>query len=350
MDHQNTSSHSRSASYSPAEGHDDGHDRDYFLNDEGVESRHSGQNLDVSQAPYSVESERAYNNVSWVYRFPADQDEVLDRQHYVMLISLPGLYRGPVEEILNDSSRPRRLLDIGCGTGIWVQEMAEQFPRVDCIGVDITPLQHDTHLRNCTYMQVNAPDGLRVFGNESFDVVNMRQMIHATDDYPALIRAAYRLLRPGGVLLLHEIQLRFHSAWEGFTVHDSAPGAAQIIEWLDAAHRYRGIDTSLWSRMEDILIEAGFREDATEVYYHTRQICPAELDTEHGANETLNSAGYMYATRLMILECGVTDEDGFDETFAMATEEVRGNSPGRAGPLGAQGVLSPWAYWWAVKR
>ncbi|WWC62147.1 uncharacterized protein I303_104739 [Kwoniella dejecticola CBS 10117] len=342
MEYRDSSDDSESSSVPSTGVHHHGSD-----NDE-VESRHSGQNLDVSQAAYFVEAERTYNNSSWVYRFPVDQEEVLrqDRQHYVMLGSLPGLYRGPVDDILNDRSRRRRLLDIGCGTGIWLQEMAEIFPHVDYI----TPLQHDTQLRNCTFMQVNAPTGLRVFGEESFDVINMRQMLQSTNEYPSLVNAAFRLLRPGGVLLLHEPQLKLHSAWQGYTVDDLAPYVTRLMAYLEAAHQYRGVDTELWTRMEQLLVETGFDEDAIEVFYHYRQVCPSDPHTEHGANECLNGVNYLYATRLMILECGVTDEDGFDEAFAGSSEEVRGNSSGRAGPLGAQGVLSPWGYWWAVKR
>jgi hypothetical protein len=49
-------------------------------------------------------------------------------------------------------------MDVGCGTvsldhtvfdesdlaeGIWLAEMAECFPHVDCVGIDITPNQHE---------------------------------------------------------------------------------------------------------------------------------------------------------------------------------------------------------------
>ncbi|OCF74229.1 hypothetical protein I204_04599 [Kwoniella mangroviensis CBS 8886] len=319
-------------------------------NDE-IESRHSGQNTDFSEAAYFVEAERTYNNASWVYRLPADQEEVVrqDRLHYILLGILPGLYRGPVEQILNDRSRRKRILDIGCGTGLWIQEMAELFQHVDCIGIDITPFQHDSQFRNCTFMQVNAPSGLRTFGNGSFDVVHIRQMVHATNDYPSIIREAHRLLRPGGILLVHEPQMQLHSAWEGFGPKDLAPCLAQMISYIEAACRYRGIDTELFGRIDQVLAEAGFDPDGIDVYYHYRHACPDDPQSEVGMNEITHAISFFYAARLMILETGAVGEDEFDRLMPGVLDEVSGRSGGIAGPLGAQGLLSPWGYWWVIK-
>ncbi|WWC94610.1 hypothetical protein V866_001457 [Kwoniella sp. B9012] len=315
--------------------------------DDEIESRRSGQNTDFSQAAYFVEAERTYNNASWVYRLPADQEEVVrqDRLHYILLGILPGLYRGPVEQILNDRSRKKRILDIGCGTGLWIQEMAELFHHVDYI----TPFQHDSQFRNCTFMQVSAPSGLRAFGDESFDVVHIRQMVHATNDYPSIIREAHRLLRPGGILLVHEPQLQLHSAWEGFGLKDLAPCLAQMMSYLEAACHYRGIDTELFSRMDQVLAEAGFDPDGIDVFYHYRQACPDDPQSEVGMNEITHAISFLYAARLMILEAGAVDEDDFDRLMPGVLNEVSGRSGGIAGPLGAQGLLSPWGYWWVIK-
>ncbi|OCF32968.1 hypothetical protein I316_05306 [Kwoniella heveanensis BCC8398] len=362
--------------------------------DDEIESRHSALGVnELADGEYFVEAERTYNNTTWVYRLPADQEEVIrqDRQHYIMLAALPGLYRGPVEDILSDRSRHRRLLDIGCGTGIWTQEMAELFPHVDCIGIDLMPLQHDHQMRNCTFMRVFAPTGLKIFGDNSFDVIHLRQMLHAvcrkasaspltplirsstgmetnahasptgsnrslwvsplqTNEYPAVLREAHRMLRPGGLILIHEPQLQLHSAWEGLTHVDLTPCLAKMMDLLRGAQQFRGIDVELFSGMDSVLVDAGFQSDAIDVYYHYRQVCAEDPASEDGQNQAINIVSYLHAARLIILESGVTDEDTFDELLAGVSEEVCGRSNGRAGPLGGQGVLSPWGYWWAMKR
>ncbi|OCF41906.1 hypothetical protein I317_04316 [Kwoniella heveanensis CBS 569] len=313
--------------------------------DDEIESRHSALGVnELADGEYFVEAERTYNNTTWVYRLPADQEEV------IMLAALPGLYRGPVEDILSDRSRHRRLLDIGCGTGIWTQEMAELFPHVDCIGIDLMPLQHDHQMRNCTFMRVFAPTGLKIFGDNSFDVIHLRQMLHATNEYPAVLREAHRMLRPGGLILIHEPQLQLHSAWEGLTHVDLTPCLAKVATKRDISH-WRFPYVELFSGMDSVLVDAGFQSDAIDVYYHYRQVCAEDpASAEDGQNQAINIVSYLHAARLIILESGVTDEDTFDELLAGVSEEVCGRSNGRAGPLGGQGVLSPWGYWWAMKR
>ena len=38
-------------------------------------------------------------------------------------------------------SNPQRILDIGTGTGIWVMEMADEYPDAQIIGTDLSPIQ-----------------------------------------------------------------------------------------------------------------------------------------------------------------------------------------------------------------
>ena len=51
-------------------------------------------------------------------------------------------YVGPIEEVLNaPSDRKRRVLDIGCGSGIWTIQIADDFPDVEVVGCDLAPIQ-----------------------------------------------------------------------------------------------------------------------------------------------------------------------------------------------------------------
>ncbi|WVQ80231.1 hypothetical protein IAT38_002336 [Cryptococcus sp. DSM 104549] len=301
---------------------------------------------------YFVEGERVYYNQSYAYRFPADQDEVkrMDRQHYILSSSLPGLYRGPVDGILNDTSRSRRLLDIGCGTGVWTHEMAERFPHVDCIGIDIIPLQHDLPLANCTFMCVTAPDGMDAFANDLFDVVHIRNMLQFTSQYAPIVAQAYRVLRPGGIICIHECQVMLHSAWEGYSPEELAPGITKMTHSIRRSFTHRGIDLSVFERMEDVLVQAGFNEDDIDTYHHYRPICSEDYNSGIGQHDRENFIRYAFAARLTVLEACVCDEDEFDDLLADLTNEVSGRSEGACGPLGGQGVLSAWGYWWAIKR
>lgn len=37
-------------------------------------------------------------------------------------------------------NNPGRVLDVGCGSGIWIKEVAQVLPRTQFIGVDLSPV------------------------------------------------------------------------------------------------------------------------------------------------------------------------------------------------------------------
>lgn len=71
------------------------------------------------------------------YYIPNDEEEQCRQQ------MLDGVYL----HILNDELttvpllNPRKILDVGCGTGEWVMGMAEMFPDCEVIGTDIAHIQ-----------------------------------------------------------------------------------------------------------------------------------------------------------------------------------------------------------------
>src|SRR5260370_453141 len=66
------------------------------------------------------------------YILPWNTEEVnrLDFQHYLLRQAMSGNYRAPIKRLKN-------ILDVGCGTGRWAQEMAQAFSDANVIGLDI---------------------------------------------------------------------------------------------------------------------------------------------------------------------------------------------------------------------
>ena len=59
----------------------------------------------------------------------------LDLQHHVITLLLGGeLHLAP---LLN----PKKILDIGTGTGLWAIEMADRYPDAMVVGTDLSPTQ-----------------------------------------------------------------------------------------------------------------------------------------------------------------------------------------------------------------
>jgi ubiquinone/menaquinone biosynthesis C-methylase UbiE len=90
-----------------------------------------------------------------------------------------------------------RLLDLGCGTGFIIDMAKDLFERID--GVDVTQAMLDRvdigggniRLHRC------AAESLP-FADASFDVVTAYAFLHHLEDYPSVLREAYRVLKPGG--------------------------------------------------------------------------------------------------------------------------------------------------------
>jgi SAM-dependent methyltransferase len=104
-----------------------------------------------------------------------------------------------------------QLLDIGCGTGYFTRRAARNVtPGGHAIGIDQSPPMIEYASRqapaNCTFQLASAqallyPDG-------SFDVVISSLAIHhlPPDDRPTALHEAYRVLRPGGRLLIADFR------------------------------------------------------------------------------------------------------------------------------------------------
>ena len=112
-----------------------------------------------------------------------------------------------------DLSTVHDALDVACGPGGWVQEMAYAYPEMRVMGIDISQrmieyakaLSQVQGLDNARFQVMDALKPLD-FPDASFDLVNGRLLIsflHA-GSWPVVIKELVRVLRPGGTLRLTE--------------------------------------------------------------------------------------------------------------------------------------------------
>jgi len=96
--------------------------------------------------------------------------------------------------------RAKRILDIGCGLGMYVSRF-RQFSD-DVYGVDVDP---DKIARASSWLpnlQV-APAEALPFDPATFDVILLNEVIEHVDDDRRSIREAYRVLAPGGHIVVY---------------------------------------------------------------------------------------------------------------------------------------------------
>lgn len=109
-----------------------------------------------------------------------------------------------------------RVLDIGCGPGAWCIDLAQQYPDIQVIGVDMVDMFPDQSSTppNCRLLVYNVLDGLqRKFPPQSFDCVHIRFMCFAftLEQYVQVIDDCWQLLKPGGYLQLMEMDMMVYS-------------------------------------------------------------------------------------------------------------------------------------------
>ncbi|KAK3299596.1 S-adenosyl-L-methionine-dependent methyltransferase [Chaetomium fimeti] len=146
----------------------------------------------------------------------ARQNECMDIIHHGLTLMLDGdLFRAPL-----DMNNVKKVLDIGTGTGIWAIDFADQYPGVEVIGTDLSPIQPGWVPPNLQFEMEDATQAW-TFKEDSFDFVHIRYMFGSVVDWDALFAQAYRVLRPGGYIESLEADARMY-ATDG-TVLDGSP-------------------------------------------------------------------------------------------------------------------------------
>ncbi|KAL1918003.1 uncharacterized protein VTP21DRAFT_3269 [Calcarisporiella thermophila] len=197
---------------------------------------------------------RRYADVQGIpYFLPNDMEELdrLTMEHYILRWAFDGNTIAPVQETLTKGAC---VLDIGCGPGTWLMEMAADYSNSEFVGVDICDLlREDAAIPpNCTFSIANILDGLP-FEDSSFDFVHHRNMLfsYKIEHWPQVVGELYRVTKPGGWVQLVEMDMQIFRC--------SAQG-----ESMNGRYRHallaRGCDPLICRRLDTALKAKGFTE------------------------------------------------------------------------------------------
>ena len=105
--------------------------------------------------------------------------------------------------------KPRRILDLGCGTGSTTLMLKQAFPSAEVIGLDLSPymLVRAEHKAQSAGLDINWRHGnaeYTGFPSNSFDLVTASLLFHETPTTvsPAIVLESFRLLVAGGQVLI----------------------------------------------------------------------------------------------------------------------------------------------------
>ncbi|KAF5353326.1 hypothetical protein D9756_007828 [Leucocoprinus leucothites] len=141
------------------------------------------------------------------------EHERLETQHEMWLTLVNGLYpqevKSEVESKMRQSTNPA-ILDVGCGSAIWSIQMAHLFPNATIVGLDMTPLGRRDLPPNFSFSSYNFANGLPSEYRGRFDIIHCRTVAQHVPDPQGLVNSMAEALKPGGLLLLADIEMVAH--------------------------------------------------------------------------------------------------------------------------------------------
>jgi trans-aconitate methyltransferase len=137
-----------------------------------------------------------------VYLLPCDETEKdrLDVMHTLFLTARSDrLLNAPFEEKppSGPTGNRSRVLDLGCGTGIWLLAMAERYKNTELLGIDLAGMGPESLLPNvelrfpCDY---ESPWSL---GERSWDIIHLQMGLGSVANWSMLYHKVLNHLRPG---------------------------------------------------------------------------------------------------------------------------------------------------------
>ncbi|KAJ3820394.1 S-adenosyl-L-methionine-dependent methyltransferase [Lentinula raphanica] len=216
----------------------------------------------------------------------------LDDMHFGIARYLGGLTYAPLD-------KPSRILELGSGTGAWSVEAARIFPEAEVIAADMSPLPETLMTpSNLSFKQMNFLEPFP-FHPGSFDVVHMRfVLIHLPkpDNY---IHRLASLLRPGGWLLLEDVN---HTLLDAN--RPVGPGVQALYRGYREHMQKQGVDPGVGARLKNMLETSKQFGEVNEV------VIPCYMNPKSTEDPALQDLGEILKYSIDGVYVGIMDKVG----------------------------------------
>ncbi|RIA79557.1 S-adenosyl-L-methionine-dependent methyltransferase [Glomus cerebriforme] len=183
-------------------------------------------------------------------------DENIDRQHFNHFFRkhiYGNNFSAPIGEKLAQGGC--KVLDIGCGPGTWLLDLAHKYRNSKFVGVDIEPTVYPNEIKpgNLNFCEADILNGLPFPDNE-FDFVHQEIMalIIKADQWNFVISEIVRVTKPGGFIELVEY----------IAPNNNGPILSKVYQTHYDLCLKRGVDTNLIPKLDTIMKS---HNDITEV-------------------------------------------------------------------------------------
>ncbi|KAF1799294.1 S-adenosyl-L-methionine-dependent methyltransferase, partial [Mucor lusitanicus] len=171
--------------------------------------------------------------------------------HYLLKRIWQGIYRADLKD-------PEMIVNWCCGIGLWDMEMAALFPDAKVVGVDykeatLSNLQHGIPNLEFRFAVIHDTyTGLESFEDDSVDFVILRDtwlMNAPVWKWDNLLKAIYRILKPGGWIEVEEHSL---------VIESEGPCSRKLHGWFDVFFNEIQVDRDIAKKLGGHLVRAGF--------------------------------------------------------------------------------------------
>ncbi|KDN47174.1 S-adenosyl-L-methionine-dependent methyltransferase [Tilletiaria anomala UBC 951] len=199
------------------------------------------------------------------------------------------LFGGPIgaPEALKVLEQGGKVLDVGCGPGSWIKQVANLYPKCKAFATDFAPTYSPVQVGDAAKVEFQVGDVLKSlpYNDGSFDFVQMRFFTGAlkAHEWVPAVKEVYRVVKPGGWVQLIEPdgELRCRNG-----------ESADITDWNTRGMRgsllKRGGDPLAGTRLDKFMAEAGFDSSTIRV-----DIASVPVDAKAGPLGALMEHDYL---------------------------------------------------------
>jgi len=251
---------------------------------------------------------RRYHNLADVtYLFPNDDKEVerLNLQHNLYKFVWKNNFSSPIHEILK--SGKAKVLDVGCGAGHWLIEMAKEYPQATFVGIDMSPMFPDVKdtPSNVVFLQLNLNDGIP-FPNETFDFVFQRFLCNGVvlEKWKFYVKEMIRVTISGGWVEFFEF---------AFDHNDK-----ELVELIDSGFKAKGINPSPDTCVPKYLEEC---QELSKVHYKEIYIPIGDWAGPLGTMMATYISMNIETVKLLLTSAWGVDDEEYDSTVELSKLE-----------------------------
>ena len=268
----------------------------------------------MATPPGSAQSENTY----FIDAENAAEMARLTNQDRLMTKSMGGLFPERL-----DLTQIHDILDIGCGPGGWVLDVAREYPEKQVVGIDISTLMIEyaryqayiQGLNNISFRVMNALEPLD-FRDSSFDMVNIRFISGFMPPvvWSRLMQECLRIMRPGGVVRLTEPEYPLSNSLVVEKLGALLTKAMQVAgQSFSPDGRHVGITPMLGRFLRD----AGC-QDIQKVAY----VLDSSMGTEEHLSQYQNTMVFLKLVQPFIIKMELITQEEVDQLYQRALTEM----------------------------